>query len=337
MSELKLSICIPTYNRREYIGDAIKSIIDQVDDSISSKIEICISDNASTDGTFALIEGIQKNTPVRIVYACNERNMGADVNYLRVVEIASGDYCWFFGSDDIMLPGSLCKILQEIKNGDDIYLCNRIDCDITMKSISENFWLEKKTPARVFDLVNPVQFKRYTLLSTSIGALFSYLSSIIFRRQKWLEIECDPKFIGTAYVHVFMLLSFIKNGCRLKYLRYHLVLCRGGNDSFLPPSKDGIVKRIMIDIHGYLLLANTLFPDSRMYYDGVLRVIRRERPAIGTLAALRIRLDDENWRLISHELLQVGYSKILILFVGNSKAAIQYLKHLRDRIKTAFV
>jgi abequosyltransferase len=96
----RLSICIPTYNRRKYLGDTITSITTQVSAADASRIEICVSDNASTDGTEILIRELQSRTPVRIIYFRNETNLGADANYLRAVELASGDYCWFMGSDD---------------------------------------------------------------------------------------------------------------------------------------------------------------------------------------------------------------------------------------------
>ncbi len=49
----QLSICIPTYNRKECLSQCLESIIKQ---SVFNDIEIIISDNASTDGTFDIIK-----------------------------------------------------------------------------------------------------------------------------------------------------------------------------------------------------------------------------------------------------------------------------------------
>lgn len=54
-----LSICIPTYNRSTYLRESIESIIHQ-SEFISGDVEIVISDNASTDNTENIGNGIRK-------------------------------------------------------------------------------------------------------------------------------------------------------------------------------------------------------------------------------------------------------------------------------------
>lgn len=326
---IKLSICIPTYNRKTFLRETIESIINQADSGNYKKIEVCISDNASTDGTQELINNIQANTPVRIIYSRSERNLGPDANYLRSVELASGDYCWFMGSDDVALPGSLNTILCEIDHEYDIYLFNRVDCDIALRPICNRYWLDESLTGGLYDLADSKQFDKYSRQSKSIGSLFSYLSSIVFKRTKWQAIEVDSIFIGTAYSHVYMLMSFIKMGCILKYCSNHLVLSRGGNDSFWNPTNDGIIKRIMIDIDGYLMLADRLFNDSQAHYQGVLRVLRAERPALSTLAILRLRTNSSSWSVVSKKFHKAGYSKTLIFLIGIAKPMIWLVKQIR--------
>lgn len=330
MTTPRLSICIPTYNRCKYLGEAITSITRQVSAVDTSKIEICVSDNASTDDTEILIAELQRSTPVRIIFSRNETNLGADANYLRAVELASGDYCWFFGSDDTATSGSLARFLREIEEGHDIYLCNRVDRDIDMVYIRHRFWLDKSIQSEAFDFASQDQFSRYTEHALSIGALFSYLTSIVFKREKWRAVAIDPAFMGTAYSHVYILLSFIKTGCILKYVSDHLVNSRSGNDSFWAPSNDGIVKRIMIDIDGYQLLADKLFGSAPAHFNGVLRVLRAERPAMRTLAILRLYTDDQSWNQVIKRLTRAGYPESLVNFVGVMKPLVSTVKRLRD-------
>ena len=54
-----LSICIPTYNRAEYLDKSLYSIISQKDFS-SNDVELVISDNASTDNTEEIVRKYQK-------------------------------------------------------------------------------------------------------------------------------------------------------------------------------------------------------------------------------------------------------------------------------------
>jgi len=330
METPRLSVCIPTYNRCKYLAETIASITSQVASADASKIEICISDNASTDGTDVLIQNLQGHTPVRIVYSRNDTNLGADANYLRAIELASGDYCWYMGSDDIAVPGSLARFLREIDEEHDIYLCNRIDCDIEMTFIRNRYWLDTSIRSEVFDFTEPAQFRRYAEHSKSVGALFGYLSSIVFKRKKWQAVTIDPVFMGTAYSHVYMLLSFMRTGCKLKYFSEHLVKSRGGNDSFWAPSNDGIIQRIMIDIDGYLLLAERLFSSSPVHFNGVLRILRAERPAVKTLSVLRLRTDENVWKQISKRFEKAGYSTLVIHLIGIMKPVVSTLKRIRD-------
>ncbi|MDD2524542.1 MAG: glycosyltransferase, partial [Endomicrobiaceae bacterium] len=49
MNNPLLSICIPTYNRADYLNQSIQSIVNS--DGFGDKVEIVISDNCSTDNT----------------------------------------------------------------------------------------------------------------------------------------------------------------------------------------------------------------------------------------------------------------------------------------------
>ena len=58
MNETLLSICITTYNRANYLGDCLSSIVEQFDNrELIDQIEIMISDNASADNTTDIIKG----------------------------------------------------------------------------------------------------------------------------------------------------------------------------------------------------------------------------------------------------------------------------------------
>jgi len=103
---IKLSICIPTYNRANFLGAAIDSVIKQA----TEEVEIVISDNASTDHTEELVREYQTRFP-RIRYHKAKENMGADRNFLKVAELATGEYCWLLGSDDALADGAISTVL----------------------------------------------------------------------------------------------------------------------------------------------------------------------------------------------------------------------------------
>lgn len=275
MSEIKLSFCIPTYNRADFIDQTLASIAGQIMElNCSDHIEICVSDNASTDTTGEVISRFREYYPsVQLVYSKNRENLGADLNYLRVVELASGEYCWYLGSDDILRPQALARVNQELVKGHNIYLCNRTCCDYLLHPIFDQTWLYSGIQDQDFILSNRNSFINYLNKAASIGALFSYLSSIIFQKAKWDSISYDEKFTGTAYSHVFKLLKFKDQECVLHYISNPLVYCRGSNDSFIQKS---LARRVILDLDGYVLLAEELFGNDKLVYDLFLRVLNSE-------------------------------------------------------------
>lgn len=110
-----LSICIPTYNRAEYLRDALQNITS--DPAFDDRIEIIISDNASTDSTPQVAnEYMSRFTNVK--YFCNEKNL-VDANLKLSLERASGRYLKLFNDTLRFKPNSLSSILNILSNTND--------------------------------------------------------------------------------------------------------------------------------------------------------------------------------------------------------------------------
>jgi abequosyltransferase len=331
---LVLSICIPTFNRGAYLICLLDSLFSQ--DS-ENEVEVIISDNASTDTTKEIVLGYQKRHP-NIHYFQWDRNMGADMNYLKVVELAHGEYCWFMGSDDALKPRALERVQKELKSACDIYLCNRVECDIHLNPLKERLWLSNRIGDREFRLSEKAEQIEYFRASQSLGALFSYLSSMIFRREKWNAIVYDKKFTGTAYSHTFMLLSFLDNPpCTLQYIKDTLVLCRGENDSFM---EEGILKRFLLDFEGFLLLAENCFHEDKEVKQEFLNVMTREHkwyPDLIRLRSLGLNWDRGAWNDIENKLREFGYPPWTLFIIRELElirkpfmAAIYWKRRLKE-------
>lgn len=110
---MKLSICIPTYNRAKNLENCLNSII------ICKKncdliFQICISDNNSTDETQEIIQKAQLSIDIK--YHRNSENLGIPRNFLNVVSMADGDFIWLIGDDDLLLPYTIPKLYGLINN-----------------------------------------------------------------------------------------------------------------------------------------------------------------------------------------------------------------------------
>ena len=113
----KLSICIPTYNRSESLNNCLNSIF--LNNINLSEIEICISDNNSTDKTSEVI--IDYENKLNIKYNKNIENIGVAQNILKAVEMSDSEFCWIVGDDDLILNDAIktvLKLLNQYKDTD---------------------------------------------------------------------------------------------------------------------------------------------------------------------------------------------------------------------------
>jgi glycosyltransferase involved in cell wall biosynthesis len=106
-----VSIGMPVYNGEKYITQAIGSLLKQDFDDF----ELIISDNASTDSTYDIcVEFASKDT--RVKYTRNETNIGAELNFKKVLDIANSNYFMWAACDDLWsqnyLSGSV-KAMEE--------------------------------------------------------------------------------------------------------------------------------------------------------------------------------------------------------------------------------
>lgn len=333
MSNLRLSICIPTYNFGLFIGETLNSIIDQSHDDI----EVVVLDGGSTDNTPGIVTGFQRLYPW-ISYHRLDKKGGIDRDMAMTVDLAKGDYCWLMSSDDVFKPGAIQRVLNEIERGHDIYLCNRTDCDRELKPVKDRLWLSQEVEDSVFTLSTKEELTNYFNKSKSLGALFSYMSSIIVRRDAWNKAGYDERFTRSHYAHAFRLFSILLKGGTLKYIRNSLILSRSGNDSF---AERGQLSRILIDLNGYLLLASHLFPDQTVK-QSFLKIMQCEHTWYDFMSLKNTDFDITSRKDLETMLITYGYprAKLLVVrIIGSSRflyASTRYLWKSYNAIKSSF-
>ncbi|MDQ1254422.1 MAG: hypothetical protein QG646_3663, partial [Euryarchaeota archaeon] len=108
-----VSICIPVYNAEKTIVSTLQSIITQT----YQNIEIIISDNASADNSLDLIEEF---TDPRMAIYKNSVNVGAEKNFTKCIDLATGDYIAIFHADDIYTPEMVEKQVRTFQENPSI-------------------------------------------------------------------------------------------------------------------------------------------------------------------------------------------------------------------------
>lgn len=117
---VKLTICIPTYNRAEALDSCLSSICAQfVFDNIN--IIVVISDNASTDNTKEIAyKWISKFRFIK--YYQNDNNIGGIKNFWLATSMVKTEFFWLMGDDAFLMPGSIKKALEILHSNRDTNL-----------------------------------------------------------------------------------------------------------------------------------------------------------------------------------------------------------------------
>jgi glycosyltransferase involved in cell wall biosynthesis len=105
-----------TFNGELFLRKQINSLISQT----YTKIEIIICDDASTDGTIAILKKYAE-TDERITLILGKENIGINLNIERGIKAAKGVYIAISDQDDIWLKDKISNYVQRIGTRDLIY------------------------------------------------------------------------------------------------------------------------------------------------------------------------------------------------------------------------
>lgn len=306
---IRLSICIPTYNRAAFIGEALESVISQAGDDV----EIVVSDNASTDNTEAVVREYMGRFP-RLVYERLPENMGMDRNFLNAVRLASGEYCWLLGSDDAIAANAIDRILKEL--GDcDIYVVDIAKMGYDLRSEMGVIRVHNSPANSHFDTRKVDEIRRYISGATCNAGLFSYMSSMIFKRDRWELASICESLVGLCWVHVAKMFSILDFGADIRYLGSPLVKYRSDNDSFL--ASMGYVRRRLTDFK-FDAVATRCLSDPRSR-ELVLKIIG------GQFFNLATMLSDKRSSLLADG--EVEYKKLLDYYGIFKNERFYYFKY----------
>lgn len=248
---MRLSICIPTYNRAEYIGILLDSIAAQ--GSHGRDVEVVISDNASSDDTREVVERYQELLP-NIRYFRSSSNLGADRNFLRVVELATGDYCWLMGDDDIVEPGAIARIGQVLRDHPEV-----AGLSVHRSAYAADLGSQLiERPVAGGSVAADVLLHGAEQIFAALAEYICFISAQVVDRKLWQEIAQgeDLSEYFNAYIHVYVIGRMLQKRPQWYYFSYPCVGWRSGNDSFM---SEGALKRMLIDVYGMEKITGDLF------------------------------------------------------------------------------
>ena len=181
-----LSICIPTYNRGNLLKENLDKIIEQIlDNKLSDKVEIIISDNASSDNTSKIVSWYWYDF---LMYFKNDINIGGNKNVIKVTEYAKWEYLWLLADDDCVTDFALKYVLEIIeKENFGVMFCNTIS--------SEKMDIQVPCNKNEYHILNWINsFLSYlndkNMWYKDLISYFSFYSILVIKTQyfrKWLK------------------------------------------------------------------------------------------------------------------------------------------------------
>jgi glycosyltransferase involved in cell wall biosynthesis len=133
---MKISVYITSYNQKEFLKEAIESVLAQT----YSPYEIVIVDDASTDGSQDLIQSYCSSYGnIRGIF--NDNNLGVTQTRIKALSNIKGDYVTYLDGDDLYLPNKLETEAEIIrKENSDLAFSNNMYVDENDPSVVYWIW-----------------------------------------------------------------------------------------------------------------------------------------------------------------------------------------------------
>lgn len=222
--DLKLSICLATYNRAKYIGETIESILPQLCDGT----ELLVVDGASTDETPQVVEGYLRSC-AKIRYFRLPVKGGVDRDYDRTVSLARGEYCWLFTDDDILKPGAISAVLAAISEGYGLIVVNAEVRDIALSKVL----LPRKMDICENKIFAPGDIQG--LFEQTSGYL-TFIGGVVIRKDTWLQRQ-RTQYYGTEFIHLGVIFQSPLSSAALAISETYICI-RLGNAQWTPRAFD---------------------------------------------------------------------------------------------------
>jgi glycosyltransferase involved in cell wall biosynthesis len=107
-----VAICVPTYNQVDYLAEALESALGQ---EYAGRLEVWVGDDASTDGTGAVLDRFEREHGDRVHVQRREENVGIARNVSSLLRGPRTDLIVRLDSDDVLEPGFMATMAPSMQ------------------------------------------------------------------------------------------------------------------------------------------------------------------------------------------------------------------------------
>ena len=237
----KVSIIIPVYNVKQYIAEALESVINQT----YTNLEIIIIDDGSNDGSEIICdEYAKKDKRIKLIHKANSglsaaRNTGLDN--------AFGDYITFLDSDDVFMSEAIEKSLNAL-------LTNNVDC-VSFKYIvfkkTKNIKFDKISKEEIFPTIPQGLYSKKEIFYAIVEQkMNSSMWTKLSKREIWDKLRFPE---GHVYEDLSIIMKMIDKINNIYVMDDILVLYRQRSGSI---TKTGTIENIEDYIEAYYVYIN---------------------------------------------------------------------------------
>lgn len=188
-----LSICIPTYERAEYLKATLEMLTNDEAFKNSNDIQIVISDNCSNDDTQEVCKNYINSFPEKIKYYRQKENI-KDKNFIQVLNLADGIYAKLSNDTVFYNYGSLHKIVEFLKNQDSdvIFFKNtgEIMQDLTCRKYNN-----------ADDIINDLSYQS------------TWIAGLCVKVEKYRQLKEPDRFSDLNFAQVDIIIRMAQNSC----------------------------------------------------------------------------------------------------------------------------
>ena len=194
-----ISICIPTFNRANCLANLLGSL-SRIFALYGDFIQICISNNNSTDHTVEIIESWQEKLRLKVI--TQKSNIGATPNAIAVSKEATGKWIMLLGDDDELILKNFGELIELLKNS--------FQSDWIMVGVVDNTVQENMLGDTPIGRHNSENFRK-TILRTGLYR-FGFIGMHIFPNTLQQTLSKLTLAQGQPWPHLALLLRQLNHG-----------------------------------------------------------------------------------------------------------------------------
>lgn len=266
----------------------------------SGRIEVVISDNASSDKTDVMVQEYIDKIP-SLKYVRNNINVGFAGNLNQAVKLGSANYCWLMGSDEKILPFSIQYVIESLSDMPDIILGNPITKG------NERLFLRKRGVSR-FKIDSAEEFYLFASECMEYSAAFAFISTIVVKKSYWCAAKCSEIELSHPYTHMLRLARAISEKNTLILYIDRPLVDTGHN---INEYNSSVLPHVELDLLTMKYISDVIFCRSEEIFSAFAYMFKSQYKFLDILKS-RVESDERRWRELRSILRKIGYRESLI-------------------------